>query len=224
MSLQAILFDHDGTLVDSEATHMALWNLAIEPYGVSISETVYWQQLLGVPAEQNAETIIRMHNLPVSVDALVAAKLEQNDRFLNESFFPAMADADRVLRTQARQLRLALVSGSQRHCVEASLRGHNWGELFEQVVTGDDVAHNKPQPDGYLKALKAMGLSADQAVAVEDTEAGVSAAVAAGLPTIALRSTDASSHDFSRASVEVTSLGEALSWIERQYGFDFRAD
>ncbi|MFC6670393.1 HAD family hydrolase [Marinobacterium aestuariivivens] len=217
MALQAILFDHDGTLVDSEATHLQLWRQVVAPFGVEIRDQDYWELMLGVPVERNAADLIRLYGLEAEAADLVNAKLDANSRFLAGSFFPAMAGADNVLQDLAGRLRLGLVSGSQRNCVEASLQGHGWTSLFEQVVTGDDVRRNKPQPDGYLKALELMQLEACHCLAVEDTEVGVRAAQAAGLPVIAIRSPLAGSHDFSAACAVVDSLTGARDWITTEF-------
>ncbi|KEA62233.1 Beta-phosphoglucomutase [Marinobacterium lacunae] len=213
MSLHAILFDHDGTLVDSEATHMRLWQEVVAPYGVVISEETYWQQMLGVPMEQNAADIVRLYSLDADPATLVNAKLAANDRFLAQNWFPEMPKASEVLTHLAQQLRLGLVSGSQRNCVEASLGGHGWQQLFEQVVTGDDVSHNKPHPEGYLKALALMKIAPENCIAVEDTEVGVQAAHSAGLRVIAIQHPLAVNHDFTAAIEVVDSLTEAQEWI-----------
>lgn len=216
MSLKAVLFDHDGTLVDSETTHMALWRKAVEPFGGHISDDEYWQQLLGVPCEQNAELIIQLRNLDISVETLVEAKLHHTDQFLASSCFPQIDGADFIVRDLAERLRLSLVSGAQRVCVEASLNGHGWKGLFEHVVTGDDVPVNKPDPTSYLIAMELMGLRADECIAVEDTQSGVRAATAAGIATVAIRNQFSVSHDFSTAAVEVPDLSAAHAWIRQQ--------
>ncbi len=216
MPIQAILFDHDGTLVDSESTHLELWRRAIAPYGGYITDEEYWRLLLGVPAEQNAALLIQLRGLAADAATLVSAKLAHTDRFLAQGCFAQMPQADRVVRALAAQLRLGLVSGSQRRCVEASLRGHGWEALFEQVVTGDEVRRNKPHPDSYLRALALMQLEAADCLAIEDTQSGVRAAAAAGLATIAIRNRHSASHDFSAAAVEVPDLPAALDWIEQQ--------
>ncbi|MCP8686357.1 HAD family hydrolase [Marinobacterium sedimentorum] len=217
MALHAILFDHDGTLVDSEAVNLQLWRQALEPWGLTISDELYWSRMLGVPIRQNAADILALYRPDASIEQLTAAKLAANAAYLAHAYFPQMPGADTVVRALAGELRLALVSGSQRNCVQASLRGHAWEPLFEHVVTGDDVARNKPAPDGYLQALSLMQLEADNCIAVEDTEVGVTAACAAGLRVVAIRSPEAQSHDFSAASIILDNLTEAHAWIRQQH-------
>nr|WP_067286826.1 HAD family phosphatase [Marinobacterium profundum] len=216
MALHAILFDHDGTLVDSEAVNLQLWQRALEPWGLTISDEIYWSRMLGVPIRQNAADILELHKPDASIEQLVAAKLAANAAYLAHNYFPQMPGADTVVRELASRLRLGLVSGSQRNCVQASLRGHAWEPLFEHVVTGDDVPRNKPAPDGYLRALSLMQLEADDCIAVEDTEVGITAARAAGLRVVGIRSPEAASHDFSSATIIVDSLIEAHAWINQQ--------
>ncbi|TCK08585.1 HAD family hydrolase [Marinobacterium mangrovicola] len=213
MKFNAVLFDHDGTLVDSEAIHMQLWREVMTPYGVQISDADYWEKMLGVPMEQSAAELIDLHRLNTSVELISAAKNSANRAFLSNNCFPQIAGATEALKSLAARTRLALVSGSQRDCVEASIRGHGWSSMFEQVVSGDDVERNKPHPDSYLKALELMRQPANASVAVEDTETGVLAARAAGLEVIAIRSPLSASHDFSAATAVVDSLSEAHQWL-----------
>lgn len=213
MKFSAVLFDHDGTLVDSEAIHMQLWRQVMAPYGVQISDADYWEKMLGVPMEQSAAELIEQYQLGTSVAEIVTAKNSANRDFLSSNCFPQIAGATETLTSLAQRTRLALVSGSQRDCVEASIRGHGWSSVFEHVVSGDDVERNKPHPDSYLKALRLMGQPAQTSVAVEDTQTGVIAARAAGLEVIAIRSPLSGSHDFSAATAVVDSLNEAHEWL-----------
>lgn len=218
MRFSAVLFDHDGTLVDSEAIHMKLWREVMAPYGVEISDAEYWDQMLGVPMEQSAADLIERFNLNTSVEQIGVAKNHANEAFLRDSCFPQIAGASEALNSLVRKTRLALVSGAKRNCVDASVRGHGWDTVFEQVISGDDVERNKPHPDSYLKALALMELDADMAVAVEDTEVGVRAARAAGLQVVAIRSPLADNHDFSAATQVVNSLHEAHAWLLERVG------
>ncbi len=211
--LKAVLFDHDGTLVHSEPTHLAMWRKAVEPYGGYVTDEEYWTQLLGVPAEENAEILIALRGLGVDRDTLVAKKLAHTAEYLSHTAFPAVESATKVLTGLFDKVALALVSGSQRFCIEASLREHGWSHYFGCVVTGDDVTRNKPYPDSYRKALACLNVEPDQCVAIEDTQSGVRAAAAAGIPVIAIRNEFSENHDFSAAVVEVSDLGEACQYI-----------
>jgi len=83
-------------------------------------------------------------------------------------------------------------------------------------VSADDVVHSKPAPDCYLLALQRMGVAAHQAVAFEDTEHGVAAAIAAGLACVAIPTEMSAGHDFSAATVILPSMQDAVRWVLAQ--------
>jgi uncharacterized protein (TIGR03382 family) len=99
MPIKAILFDHDGTLVDSESTHLAMWRKAIEPYNANITDDEYWTRLLGVPAEENARILIEMCDLQADIPTLVEAKMQHTTQHLTHTPFPKIAGADYILST-----------------------------------------------------------------------------------------------------------------------------
>ena len=214
--IQAVLFDHDGTLVHSEPTHLAMWRKAVEPYGGYITDEEYWQLLLGVPAEENAEILIELRGLSTEVSVLVAEKLRHTREYLLAGCFPEVSGASDVLKRLYGRVAMGLVSGSQRFCINATLKGHRWEHYFACIVTGEDVARNKPYPDSYLRAVALMDGNAESCVAIEDTQTGVLAAVAAGVPVIAIRNEYSLDHDFSKAIVEVSSLDEAYLFISER--------
>jgi len=94
-----------------------------------------------------------------------------------------------AVRAAAGRARLAVVSGAPRAAVETVLAGAGLAELFEEIVAAEDVERGKPDPAGYLHALALLGIPPDEAVAVEDSEAGVAAAKAAGLYVVAVLGT-----------------------------------
>jgi HAD superfamily hydrolase (TIGR01509 family) len=104
-------------------------------------------------------------------------------RALAASLAPSPGVADALAE---QRLRAALVSSSSRADVELLVRGSPLEPLLEVVVTGDDVAAPKPAPDGYLLALRRLGVPPAGCVAVEDSRCGVEAAVAAGLRVVAV--------------------------------------
>jgi beta-phosphoglucomutase-like phosphatase (HAD superfamily) len=86
------------------------------------------------------------------------------------------------------------------------------------VVTAADVRHSKPAPDVYLLALARLGVSARDAVAIEDTATGVAAARAAGLRCLAIPHEHSLNQDFSAATAVLKSMQEALQWLKNQDG------
>ena len=95
------------------------------------------------------------------------------------------------MRHAASRVPVAVVSGAYRREIEPVLDGAGLADVVGVIVAADDVARGKPDPEGYLRALEALGggLAADEVVAFEDTEAGIASARSAGLRCIAVRGT-----------------------------------
>jgi HAD superfamily hydrolase (TIGR01509 family) len=210
-SLQAILFDHDGTLINSEATHLGLWQQTLAPFGVTLTEDYYNRVMAGVPVAQNAIDLVRDFSLPSQPHTLADHKLELTHRFLQQQPFPLMPGAAETLKTCFDAgVTLAIVTGGSRFSVERTLSCYGLGQYISTIVAVEDVTHSKPAPDCYLKALEQLNCEAEQSLAIEDTEHGLWAAVAAGLPCIAIPTAQSVHHDFSKA-VEVQP--NLLTWL-----------
>lgn len=211
---KAILFDHDGTLIDSESTHFALWNQALKPYGVAVDEAFYNEVMAGIPVPQNAEDVIAHFNLDVPPTQLAAEKQAITADFLAKQAFPLMPGAKEVLHAcYDAGVTLAIVTGGTGLSVKKTVSTYGFEGMFSTVVAVEDVAHSKPAPDCYLKALSQLGLSANETMAVEDTEHGLKAAVAAGLACVALPTPLSIHHDFSTASRQYSCL---LEWWQTE--------
>lgn len=213
-SFQAVCFDHDGTLVDSEPIHYRLWRDVLVPHGVALTEAQYMERYAGVPTLANAQDLVARHDLAVSVDALARDKQEAMSEFVTRAAFPLLPDVPAAIaRLRERGLRLAVVTGTARVSVQATLREHALAAHFETVVAAEDVIRNKPAPDGYLLAAQRLGLPPAQCVAIEDTEHGANAAHAAGIACVAVPTAMSRHHDFSRANAVFGTLPEAVAWI-----------
>src|SRR5690554_8167558 len=90
MPIQAVLFDHDGTLVNSEPTHLKLWNAVLRDYGVELSDQEYKDLYAGVPTPTNATDLISRFRIPSTAADLIAAKQLETKRYLEEQSFPLM--------------------------------------------------------------------------------------------------------------------------------------
>lgn len=219
MALKAILFDHDGTLVDSEGVHYRMWLEVLRPYGVSLSSEQYMQIYSGMPTRDNARDLVERFQLNAFVDELVAKKLEIAHAYLEDNAFPLMAGAQDILDyfQQQPNIQQAIVTGAGAEIVNATIRSHQLAAYFATIVSCDDVAQSKPAPDCYLLALERLGLQAEECIAIEDTEHGVAAAVGAGLSCLAIPNAQSQAHNFSKATAILPNLMAAQAWIQKRY-------
>lgn len=217
-ALQALFFDFDGTLVNSEPLHCQMWQQVLAEYGVELTEQQYKTHYAGVPTALNAEDMVTRFTLPVAHSVLSAAKKALTRTVVAEQGFPLMPGAREILaHFAANNLTLAIVTGAALNNVEETLRAHAMGHYFSLIVSGEDIRRNKPAPDCYLLAMEKMGITPQQCLALEDTEAGVKAAAAAGVPCLAIPTSMSSHHDFSTALGVFASLQQASTWIDKHF-------
>ena len=186
--VRAVILDLDGTLVDSEALHLAAYRHVLASFGVDFTE----KDRSAYVGRAHLDTWVdlqRRHGLPTTPEALVTAK---NKCFLEIAdpsgmVFPAMRRF--VEGIGDRGLPLAVASGSSRVVVEKVLAGAKLRDSFGVVVSAEEVACGKPAPDIFLAAAERLGLPPRACVVVEDSPAGVEAAVQAHMRCIAVPST-----------------------------------
>lgn len=177
--LQALLWDVDGTLADSEPVHERSFLDAAQALGLRLPSDFH-ASLLGQSEEATHAILVRDHGLRLDLAAWAARRHAAYLRRIHEVKPHPAAWA--TLRLAARLgLAQALVSNSPREIVEANL--HQLGLRMPQrlVISRDDVQRGKPDPEPFALALSRLAASADSAVAVEDSVSGGTAALGAGV-------------------------------------------
>lgn len=205
--IEAIIFDLDGLLVDSEpvwgrarvdlaARHGREWTAA-DQLGVAGVHTAVWVERMRMAlggtlsaGEVHEEIVGRMEAW------YLAARI------------PVLPGASEALAACSERYRLGLASGSPRRLIEACLEGNGWRERFESVISSDELERGKPAPDVYLAILERMGVRAARAAVVEDSGAGIRAGRAANARVIAVPNphTDPGPEVLALADVTIDSL------------------
>lgn len=217
MSLNAVLFDMDGTLVDSESMHFVCWSQLLAPYNIRYSEDEFCQRFSGRPTLEAAIDIKNENNLPVSAQFLADEKYRLFGEYVKSNLPPIMPFAEQILKAVKKSgLKMALVTGSARSEAMPILKGLGFYELFDTVVTKDDVTNPKPAGDPYLLALKHIDVAPEHAIAVEDTFTGVCAANNAHVHVVAIANHHTVDHDFSKATYRMKNLDEFWQWVQSQ--------
>lgn len=177
----ALLFDFDGTLVDSEPIHYECWEIILAPFGVSLGWEEYCRSCIGV---SDKAMILKMAaEAGVDFDALYAQyprkKELLRDRMLAA---PPMPQATRDLFADLASHRIGLVTSSYQIEVEPVLEALGLMRHFETFVFGDQVANLKPHPEPYLEAARRLGVK--NPLVFEDSDAGMASARAAGFDAV----------------------------------------
>lgn len=222
MSLEALIFDVDGTLADTEETHRQAFNYAFLHFDLKWEwAKPLYRELLKISGGK--ERIARfIESLPVPppekerarqlVPAIHREKTRLYTELIADGRCPLRAGVARLLgEAQEAGVRLAIASTSTAANVDALLArqmGGNSHRQFHTIACGDLVQQKKPAPDIYERALSTLGLPADRCVAFEDSQNGLRAAKAAGLFTVVTPSQWTIGDDFGEANLELTYLGD----------------
>ncbi|SER96168.1 haloacid dehalogenase superfamily, subfamily IA, variant 3 with third motif having DD or ED [Tranquillimonas rosea] len=181
----ALLFDLDGTLLDTDPIHAAVFREVFAARDREISEGFYADHIHG---RLNAD--IFAEYFPDEDPQAVADEKEAAFRArLGDSAAPMPGLPGLISRAQREGWRLAVVTNAPRLNAEAMLGAIGMADTFEAVVIGDDLRHGKPHPEPYLAAMDRLGVAARDCIAFEDSRSGVESASAAGAHTIGIRST-----------------------------------
>jgi HAD superfamily hydrolase (TIGR01509 family) len=222
MSIEALIFDVDGTLADTEEAHRVAFNLAFErqQLGWSWTRTEY-RRLLSVTGgkermaayiETLPESAVQRQRLVARIPDIHADKTKFYSSAVRDGGVPLRDGVARLLEEALDAgCRLAIASTTTAVNVDALLQaafGAHGLEMFAVIACGDQVRAKKPAPDIYLLALQTLGLGADRAVAFEDSPNGLRAAVAAGLWTVVTPTFWTEGADFSAAGLLLPRLGD----------------
>ncbi len=181
--IQAILFDFDGVLVDSEPVRFKAGAQALAEIGVTLDWDTFVRCWLGRTDAAGLRDILG-DRYPVEGERVAARRNALYEARLDE--VPAFPDAVRLARRAPAGLRLAVATGSRRTEVGRILDRLGIADLFAVIVTAEDYLRAKPAPDPFLAAARRLGLSAEACLVVEDTAPGVAAARAAGMRVVAV--------------------------------------
>ena len=184
MPIRALLLDFNGTLSNDEPLLCELFRDLFAEQGRPLAEEEYYGRLSGLADHEIVRTWLGRDDPQVVAEYARRYVARAGD---GSTIPPEAREAVRA--AGAAGVRLAVVSGAPHVAIEAALHGAALSGFFAAVVAAEDVEHGKPDPAGFLRALDLLGMSPGEAVAVEDSEAGVTAAKAAGLYTVAVVST-----------------------------------
>jgi HAD superfamily hydrolase (TIGR01509 family) len=182
MMISAVLFDFDGVVVQSEPLHMRTFLTMLEPYGVRVGEGRWYREFAGTGSKHIFEVLVREYRLNLDVDALVAKRKRDYEARVRAGELREMPGIrDFVMALKSRKIHAAIVSGSHRTNVQAALETLSMAGLFELIVSGDDIAQRKPDPQPFLHAAQMLGVPPDGCLVIEDSNAGCEAARRAGM-------------------------------------------
>ena len=221
MTIQALIFDVDGTLAETEEVHRAAFNrvFAEERLGWSWDVDLYRELLKTTGGKE------RMRAYAARIGAGIDDAQIQRMHLAKNAHYGALTRGratlrpgveDLIRRGHAAGLKLAICTTTSRANIEALIEatlGAEWLALFDTIVGAEDAPVKKPAPDAYLLALKRLGLPAADCLAFEDSANGLAAARAAGIATVVTPGIYTAHETFEGAAVVLPSL-EGFDWTK----------
>jgi HAD superfamily hydrolase (TIGR01509 family) len=207
MAIDALVFDFDGLLMDTETASLRVWQYVWRWHGLELDLAAFFAPHGGDVVADRYAALAAAVGPDYDQSASHAARIAYRDE-LHATL--ELADGISAWLDEARDLglRLAVASSSPRDWIENHLSRIGYLDRFELLACGDEVSSAKPAPDVYLLALSRLGVAADRAVAFEDTVHGVAAAKEAGLRCVAIPHPHADPVLFTAADVLLTTASD----------------
>ncbi len=179
----AIIFDCDGTLVDSMPAHYEAWQIALDEHGASgvFQEDVFYA-MGGRPTTDIVSQLNGDYGLNLDPIAVADSKRRAFLKLLDKVVL--IDEVVDFARSQRGKRPMAIATGGTRMVIEKTLQACGISDLFDEVLTADDVAVGKPDPEVFLTAAERLGVAPDKCLVLEDAAPGIMAAQLAGMEVV----------------------------------------
>jgi HAD superfamily hydrolase (TIGR01509 family) len=204
-ALAAVLFDLDGTLVNSEPVNVESVVLAVRRHGCELTEDER-QFVVGHSWNEIHARIVKSHGLALAMDELIAEAVEEKAAIVARTGLPELPGAVALVRRLALRAPLAVVSGASRVEVKDAVGGLGLTDSFAFLLGAEDYRRGKPDPEPYRMAIERFGVPPARCLVIEDATPGIMSARAAGARVIGVRAGNFSGYDLSPADLVVDTL------------------
>lgn len=190
-----MIFDFDGVIADSEPCHFAATNEVLADFGTQISKEEYYSDYLGFTDYELFEAIAKGHKTDykgISIEQLVERKAGAFEKLIGRRGHLIDGIAEFIEQLKKAKIKVAVNSGATLADIKIMLAGAVFENYFDVIVSADDVAKGKPDPQSYLLTLKKLNavsdspISARQCVVIEDSRWGIISAKKAGMYVVAV--------------------------------------
>lgn len=177
----ALIFDMDGTLVDSMPRHLDAWEITSAEFGLPF-DRAQLNEYGGIPTRKLVAILAEQHGLTIDVEAFARRKVALYMEHIQQvSVFPAMWE---LVRRCHGKVPMGIGTGSPRNQAESILKSTGLDAYIQVVVSADDVVNHKPHPDTFLQVAEQLGANPANCLVFEDTQIGLQAGRAAGMETV----------------------------------------
>jgi beta-phosphoglucomutase len=179
--IKAVIFDMDGVLIEAKDWHYEALNRALRLFGFEISRYEHLTTFDGLPSSKKLEMLSIERGLPRELHAFInELKQSYTMELVHAKCRPQFVHEYALSQLKSKGYQLALSSNSIRATVDVMMEKAKLVPYFDQILSANDVAQTKPDPAIYLEAIRRLGRSPEECLAVEDNHNGIKAATASG--------------------------------------------
>lgn len=179
--IKVVVFDMDGVLIDAREWHYQALNEALEIFGIHINLQEHLENFDGLPTRVKLDKLVEQGRLPERLKSTISAiKQERTLRYAAQLCYPNIQHILALSELKRQGLKIAVATNSIRASALSMLKFAGVLDLLDLLLTNEDVAEAKPNPEIYLKALEAFHVKGSEALVFEDNLNGIAAAISAG--------------------------------------------
>jgi HAD superfamily hydrolase (TIGR01509 family) len=215
--IKAVIFDFDGTLVDSEYFHFSCWNEALQEFNLKLTYSYYVNNYAGTPTPLNSITLAEKYKLNITPKELSDLKEKITETRIRNEDIKFMPNALSTLKYFYKlKIPIFLVTGSNRSDVDFILEKTGVKKYFKFSITRSEVKKSKPHPESYLKAIEKSNLKPRDFLVFEDTKNGVESAKLSGLKCFAIQEMKKMHKKLELADKIFKNFNEAIIYLEKE--------
>jgi len=184
MELRGLIFDCDGTLVDTMPAHLEAWLETLDTFGFSLDEDRFYS-MGGWPSKVVAKILFDEAGIPIDVDEIVQHKESLYLKRLTD--VTLIEPIIEIARAHRGKIPMAVATGATRAVCERTLNIVGIRDWFDVLVTADDVTKHKPEPEIFLESARKIGVAPAHCRVYEDADPGIEAARRAGMECVDVR-------------------------------------
>ena len=187
--IKAIIFDMDGLLINSEP----VWFRAKEELLKEIDYKWTWEDQknsMGVSTETWVNYVHNLVDQKLTKEEVLLGVTDRMKQYYRNGEIELMPGANKALEYAKNNFKVGLASGSYKDLLYGAVESNKWEDIFDEILSSDDLERGKPDPDVYLQVMKKLNVLPSESVVLEDSRDGIKAGVAAGAVVIAVPSKD----------------------------------
>jgi beta-phosphoglucomutase family hydrolase len=200
--IRAVIFDMDGVIAETERAHIDAEKQTMLKYGIKITEEEL-HKYTGTTAKSMFMDLIKKYELDTTFDRIFNEKEKILFKLLNEDVTPTKGVIDLLHRLREVGIKLGLASSSHKRLVEFVLKKLKITDLFDSIVSAEDAAKSKPDPEIFLLSAHMLKVDPTECCVVEDSRLGVEAAKTAKMKCLGFQNPNSGSQDLSKADLIV---------------------